>query len=199
MTREAATAAGHAGVARLATAIGVVALVSVTSLGLFFVFGSPFGAINDWTIGVVGVLSVLLVLMLRDVQEMAFAALGVLGGAIAVVGAALVISATTGFLLAGLVESLGFALVGVWLVAFNRSRARAAPYPAGLRNLGTVAGVVMALGIVAAPGIAMGVDDAMTAPPFVWIGFIGWAGIFFLYPAWWLWFGSIVRRVGATS
>jgi hypothetical protein len=172
--------AGHArAVAWLATAVGVVALVSVTSLALFYVVGSPFGPINDWTVGLVGVLSVLLVLMLRgggtdEAKQggMAPAALGVVGSAIAVIGTALVISDATGFLLAGLVESLGFALVGLWLVAFNRSPARAAPYPAGLRTLGIAAGAVMAVGIVAAPGIAMGVDDVATAPPFVWIGTI---------------------------
>jgi hypothetical protein len=52
----------------------------------------------------------------------------------------------------------------------------------------------MAVGFLVAPGVVMGVDDAATAPPWVWVGFVGWLGIFFLYPAWCLWFGTAMRR-----
>ena len=49
--------------------------------------------------------------------------LAVAGAALTVVGSALVVSGTTGFFLAGLVSSLGFAGIGAWLVAANRSDA----------------------------------------------------------------------------
>ena len=188
-------------VASVALAVGAVGLVSVVSLALFFAVGKPFGAINDGTIGIVGVLSGLLAVVLdrRDpleppaVRTIATGA-AVVGGVIVAAGSAFVISQTTGFLLAGLVESAGFALIGLWLIALNRSMATASRWPRRLPSLGIGAGVVMAIGVVVVPGIAMGLDDMDTAPVWVWIGFIGWLGIFFLYPIWSIWFGSVLRR-----
>lgn len=187
-------------VAGVAVATGVVALISVASLALFFAVGKPFGAINDWTIGLVGVLSGLLAAMIRNRgvagppgPGVVSTGVAVVGAAIVVAGSALVISQTTGFLLAGLVESLGFALIGLWLIALNWSAA-ASGWSRQLRNLGLVAGIVMALGIVVAPGIAMGVDNADTAPGWIWLGFVGWLGIFFLYPIWSIWFGNARGR-----
>ena len=188
-------------VASVALAVGAVALVSVASLALFFAVGKPFGAINDWTIGIVGVLSGLLAVVLyrrnplepRAVRTIATSA-AVVGGVIVAAGSALVISQTTGFLLAGLVESAGFALIGLWLIALNRSMATASRWPRRLPSLGIAAGVVMAIGIVVVPGIAMGLDDMDTAPGWVWIGFVGWLGIFFVYPIWSIWLGSVLWR-----
>jgi hypothetical protein len=40
----------------------------------------------------------------------------------------------------------------------------------------------MAMGILVVPGIAMGLQNASTAPGWIWIGFTGWLGIFILYP-----------------
>jgi hypothetical protein len=189
---------GHVA-ARLAIATGVVTLVSVVSLLLFFAVGKPFGAINDWTVGLAGLLSGLLAVALRGLGRGrgAGATLGtgvaVVGAAIVVVGAVLVISERTGFLLAGLVESLGFALIGVWLVSLNWALGSTAGWPRQLRTLGLAAGVVMALGFVVAPGVLMGLDDANAAPGWIWLGFVGWLGIFFLYPTWSLWLGTLAR------
>ena len=183
---------------------GAVALISVVSLAAFFAVGGPFGAINDWTIGVFGFLTGLLAVGLsrrdgttrtpRGIVPIGFA---VIGAAIVVVGSALVISDTTGFLLAGLVESLGFALIGVWLIVLNRSIAGATRWPRRLPGLGIVAGLVMAIGFVVVPGIATGLDDMDSAPPWVWLGFLGWVGIFFLYPVWSIWFGIGIGKEGA--
>jgi hypothetical protein len=105
-----------------------------------------------------------------------------------------VVSGRTGYLLAGLVESLGFALIGVWLIALNRSLSHTTWRPQRLAGLGIAAGAVLTIGFVLVPGIAMGFDDASTAPVWVWIGFLGWLGIFFLLPAWCIWFGVALRR-----
>ncbi|HEV8546227.1 MAG TPA: hypothetical protein VGQ64_08020 [Candidatus Limnocylindrales bacterium] len=187
--------------ARLALAVGVVALGSLISLAVFFAVGGPFGAINDWSIGVFGALSALLAFVLYrrgyiEPHGLATLATGtaILGAVIVVVGAALVITDTSGFLLAGLVESVGFALVGFWLIALSRSMASAPRWPRRLPFLGIVAGIVMAIGIIVIPGVAMGLDDMETAPGWVWIGFIGWLGIFLFYPIWSLWFGSVLRQ-----
>jgi hypothetical protein len=102
-------------------------------------------------------------------------------------------SAARGALLAGLAESLGFALVGGWLIVLNRSISAAPRWPRRLPTLGIAAGAIMLIGVVVIPAIASGVDDMDTAPTYVWIGFVGWLGIFFLYPAWCLWFGKALR------
>jgi hypothetical protein len=188
-------------VAGVAVANGVVTFISVASLALFFAVGKPFGAINDWTIGLVGVLSGLLAAMIRSRgvagspgPGVVSTGVAVVGAAIVVAGSALVISQTTGFLLAGLVESLGFALIGLWLIVLNWSTGSVSGWSRQLRNLGLAAGIVMALGIIVTPGIAMGVDNADTAPGWIWLGFVGWLGIFFLYPVWSIWFGNALRR-----
>jgi hypothetical protein len=191
-------------VARLALATGFLALVSLTSLALFFAVGAPFGAINDWTVGLLGLLSGVLAVAIRNgakreasARSNIWTGVAVVGGVIAVGGAALVVSQTTGFLLAGLVESLGFGLIGLWLIDLNRSFAVAPGSARGLRNLGLAAGIIMALGIAVAPGIVQGLDDADTAPAWIWLGFVGWLGIFILYPLWTIWLGRTAREDAA--
>jgi hypothetical protein len=150
----------------------------------------PSGAINDWTIGLAGVLGVMLALTFdaprRSVLAMAGTALALVGSALVVVGAALVISRTTGFLLAGLVESFGWGLAGIWLITVNRVGDIGGPR---LRVVGLAAGALMVVGLVVLPGILSGVDDMATAPAYVWLGFVGWLGIFFLFPIWAIVFG----------
>ncbi len=185
----------------IAIAYGVVGFASVASLGLMFAVPGPFGSINDWSIGVMGVLCVLLALGLGDRETRATedAAIGpwtvvaVVGSVIVVLGAGLVISRTTGFMLAGLVESLGFAIVGVWLAMRARGMSAGSAWPRRLPLFGLVTGIVMATGFAVAPAIAARVDDLDTAPAYVWIGFIGWLGIFFLFPAWSIWLGRAAR------
>jgi hypothetical protein len=174
----------------IATVIGIDMLVSLVTLALFFAVGGPFGAINDWTIGIGGALTALLVVSLDGSARPGagfVTALAVVGSILVVVGAALVISDATGFLLAGLVECFGFALVGFWLIALNLAGRRGSASP--LQILGVVAGGLMAIGLIVLPAIVARVDDFDTAPAYVWLGFIGWLAIFVLYPVWAIWFG----------
>ena len=187
---------------RVAVAAGVVGLGSLASLTALFVVGQPFGTLNDIgnaTLGVLsGVLAATTLSRRRDsVLETATVASAVVGAAFAVAGSALVISGTTGFFLAGLVSSVGFALIGAWLVAVNRS-AGAERWPRTLRALGVTAGVTMLFGLVMVPGILMQLDSMSTAPGWVWIGFVGWIGTFVLYPIWGLWVGRLALA-GARS
>ncbi|MEO5704356.1 MAG: hypothetical protein ABIZ52_05655 [Candidatus Limnocylindrales bacterium] len=83
-------------VAWLAIAVGVVALVSLASLALFYAVGTPYGAINDWTVGGAGLLSGVLVVMLHrrgtpvlPAVGMVATGAGVIGAVIVAVGAAL--------------------------------------------------------------------------------------------------------------
>jgi len=114
---------------------------------------------------------------------------------VATIGSALVVSGTTGFFLAGLVSSLGFAGIGAWLVVLNLRIDEGARWPRGLRNLGVIAGALMAFGVAIVPGILLRLDDMATAPGWIWIGFIGWLGTFVAYPVWAIWLSSAAARV----
>ena len=57
----------------------------------------------------------------------------------------------------------------------------------------------MALGIVAAPGIILQLDDMETAPSCVWLGELGWLGIYAIYLAWALWLGDASVRISSPS
>jgi hypothetical protein len=172
----------------LAISVGVAAVASAVALAVFFVVGGPFGTINDALNGVLAVLSGVLAWRLSGSIAVTYVAL--LGAAVAVVGSALVITDTTGFFLAGLVSSLGFALIGIWLLAFSWSLHA----DSWLRWLGLVAACLMATGVIVIPGIAMRLDDMNKAPAWIWIGFVGWLGIYVVYPAWSLWSGRVMLR-----
>jgi hypothetical protein len=186
---------------RLALAVAAVTGGSAMCLGAYLAFGGPFGTINDIGNAATGILSAWLAFRLRPwiespARDIALAA-AVVGGTVAVVGSALVVSRTTGFLLAGLVSSVGFAGIGAWLVVANR-RASAA-WPRRLRTVGVAAGLLMAMGIVTLPGIPLRLDDMATAPAWVWIGLTGWLGTFVVFPAWALWLGLVERRAAARA
>jgi len=184
--------------ARLATTVGAVAIGSAVCLAVFFALEGPFGTINDIGNATTGLLSGALAWRMRSGTPgpAGRAALGaaIVGAVVTVVGSALVISETTGFFLAGLVSSVGFAGVGLWLIAVNRGDSRAADWPPRLRLLGAVGGLLMAMGLAAVPGIVLGIDDMATAPGWVWISSVGWLGVYAVYPAWALWVGRIGSR-----
>lgn len=185
----------------LALATGLVAAGSAVSLAVYFAVSGPFGSLNDVGNATAGVLSALLAWrlggMLSARFRIAIIAIAIGGAALTIVGSALVISGTTGFMFAGLVSSLGFAGIGLWLVAVNMG-SDDATWPRALRRLGIAAGGLMALGLLLAPGVVMGLDDLDTAPAWVWVGMLGWLGIFVVYPAWAIWLGIRAER-GARS
>lgn len=196
--------ANHRDTGRLAAAVGVVAAGSAVCLAAYFAMRGPFGTISDIGNAATGLLSATLAWRLRrsipgrggDVAV----GVALVGATITVVGSALVVSGTTGFFLAGLVSSIGFAGIGAWLVVLNRTGAGAVAWPRRLRSLGALAGALMAAGVAAAPGIALRLDDMGTAPGWVWIGFLGWLGIFVVYPAWLIWLSSVeMRRASAIA
>jgi hypothetical protein len=187
---------------RLAVATGIVAICSAASLLIFFIVAGPFGTLNDIGNAATGVLSGWLAWrlgrLLPGSPTGAALALCLVGAAVAVVGSVLVISGATGFFLAGLVTTVGFAAIGVWLIALNRSVGGTA-WSRGVRSLGLIAGALMVTGVITLPGILMGLDDQDTAPDWIWIGFIGWFATFFVYPAWAIWVGLVEMRASQRS
>jgi drug/metabolite transporter (DMT)-like permease len=183
--------------ARLAVALGAISAGSALSLATYFAVQGPFGTLNDIGTASAGVLSAALAWRLRrSIPERLrppAVACAMVGGAVVVLGSSLVISGTTGFFLAGLVSSIGYAGIGAWLVMLNRS-SLAMNGPRRLGQLGLLAGGLMLLGFLALPGVAIRLDDMATAPGWVWIGQLGWLGIFVAYPAWALWTGVRALR-----
>ena len=184
---------------RLGLAVGVVAAGSAVCLATYFAVGGPFGTFNDIGNAATGILSGWLAWRLRGHVASRTARIvtgaALVGAAITVVGSALVISGTTGFLFAGLVTSVGFAAIGTWLVVTSNGGGEAAAWPRRLRSLGIAAGALMAVGVVLAPGIPLRLDDMETAPAWVWIGFVSWLGTYVVYPAWAIWMGLAELRL----
>jgi hypothetical protein len=173
----------------LALATGVVAIATIVALVLFFALaGGPFGIINDFGNALVGTLSAVLAFRLSAARGVGIipVALAFSGAVITIIGSWLVVTETTGFFLAGLVSSVGFALIGGWLLALSLS-APVAWMPSGLNALGRVAAAAMLVGLVALPGIPLGIDDMDAVPPWLWAFSIGWLGTYVLYPVWSLW------------
>ncbi|MEU4606040.1 hypothetical protein AB0F43_23890 [Kribbella sp. NPDC023972] len=168
------------GVARV---LGWVGFGTAVCLAVFFAIGGVFGPVNDVGNALLGVLSAVLAWSIRQAGAAAVALAGV-GSAITVVGSVLILSDTTGYYLAGLVSSAGFALIGGWLIAVNRRLAGTDRSASRLPLLGTIAGAVMLIGLIGVPGIPAGVDDMDTAPAYTYIAGFNWLGTYVLFPTW---------------
>src|SRR5258708_18959910 len=105
----------------LAVTAGVVQLIGVVFLVVFFAIGEPFGTLNDICIALTAVLSTALAwrLLAALAPALGWLALGaaVVGALIVVVGQSLVIFHITTFVLAGFWAQFGYAVIGLWLLA----------------------------------------------------------------------------------
>ncbi|HEX4976295.1 MAG TPA: hypothetical protein VFV40_00375 [Nocardioides sp.] len=199
--RDDAVLAGAAlSVPRLAGAIGLVGPLSAASLVTFFAAGGPFGALNDVGNAALGVLAGSLAVGCHRAGTSAGATVAtttaaVAGGALTVVGSALVMTETTGYYLAGLVSATGFGLIGTWLVDVNlRPTEDTRAWPPGLTTLGAVAGTVMTAGLLSIPGVVARTDDLETAPWWLVASGVAWLGTYALMPAWALRLRRVLRR-----
>ena len=178
-------------VSRVALATAVVSLLAVLSLITFYAIGGPFGFINDVANGLIGLLSLALAwLWVRNRRggwstlAIAFASLGAI---VIVLGSLLIIVDITGWYLAGLVSSVGSALLGIWLLIANRLHWSAPELPRGLILLGMTTGIFMIIGWLALAGVIARIDDPQLAPIYVNAGLLNWMGTYLLYPVWCLW------------
>ena len=187
--------AGDAASGRVAIAIAVVAVASIAALVVFYTVGGPFGSINDAGNGLIGILSGLLAILLHGrtgTWPGVVAALA--GAAVAVGGSWLVMTGTTGFVLAGFVSTIGFGLIGVWLalIAWPAASAR---WSSRVRMVARVGSASMVIGgIAAVPGALMGIDGFEALPPGLWLFSLGWLGTYLLYPIWSFAFGRMLTR-----
>ena len=160
-----------------ARAITAAVVLGVAFYIVFAIAGEPWGTLNDIAGAVLAALMAQMAWTTRELWRAPRWALGaaLVGAAIAVLGSALVVFHQTGWFLAGLVTTLGFAGIGAWLLAVNRGRTWT----------GTAAGALMACGVIVLPGVLLRYDEVARAPAWIYAGFLGWLGIL-LFP-WWAW------------
>ena len=191
-------------IGRNAIALAVVAILGLVSITLFYALfggsGGPFGTLNDICVALGGILSGGLVWRLypfhrQHAPRLSRLALGsgLLGACIAPIGSSFAVFNVTGWFLAGLVTTFGYALIGLWLLALNYSARRLPPFPNRLALLGMVAGGVTAVGLLAVPGIIARIDAPDAAQWYVstalYVGGLGWN---ILYTIWCIWFGRLL-------
>jgi hypothetical protein len=180
----------------MAWATGIATLLATVLIFLFYTLGGPFGTFNDIFNGVAGILSGVLAWMLASqfrtnstLLARASLVLAMIGTVIVVIGSLLIIFDITGWVLAGWYTTVGNALIGVWLLAFSTSMRRSTLLPRSLSTFGLIVGIPMVVGIIAIPGILMGVDSTDSMPGYLNLAYLGYVGTYFLYPAWTVWLG----------
>jgi hypothetical protein len=198
MSRSASSTIG-----RVALAVAAVELTGLVFIAIFYAsmdtVDGPFGTLNDLCVALGGILSGVLAWMLYRTHHTyaaragdAARALALAGAMIAPLGSLLVIADITGWFLAGLVTTFGYALIGLWLLLVNISALSWTAYPRRLAIFGLVAGACMAIGLLAGPGILARVDSTDSAAWYVLAGlYLGGLGWNILYSAWCIWFGRL--------
>ena len=187
-------------ISRLTVAIGITAIVSIVSLILFFIFGGFWGPLNDLTIAVFALMSAALAWLLhpffraqspRLSYSMLIAAIA--GAVIACIGSALVMSGTTSWQLAGSVNAMGYAFIGVWLLAFNFYARLTDVFPQNLTRLGQISGALSAFGLLNMLGIFGLVDAQSDVSWLLYLAqFGGLGGILLL--VWTVWLGRVILK-----
>jgi hypothetical protein len=191
---------GSIGWAAIAT--GIVGLLALLFIVLFFSVGQPFGTLNDICIGLAAILGAVLAVMYYPRQHTEWPLLSrvtlviaILGAVVAVVGSTLAISGTKGWFLSGLYMAAGNAMIGVWLLGLSYSALRDHSLPHGLAVFGLVSGVILALGLVTIPAIFRGVDvqeyELTTFNYAWWMSSLGYLA---LLPSWSLWLGRTLLK-----
>jgi len=172
---------------QLAITTGISGLLALVLLILFFTVGGPFGTLNDIFNGLTGLLSGVLAWSLsrRFHAGQGFLIFSSLGALSTVLGSILVIYEITGWYLAGLYTSMGYALIGLWVVRWNHSVREQSLLSSRLTRLGLIAGMIMMLGLLMFPAIVNRIDAWELGPWYVnYVGQLGSLGYFVLYPLW---------------
>ena len=180
----------------VAIVTGVSAILAVIFLTLMFTVNNSFGVVNDVFNAIIGISSALLAWMLyaehharSPLMSQIALAIAVIGAIFTIVGSVLIIYGFTDFVLAGWYSGVGFALIGLWLVAFCYSMIRGDALPHNLIIFGLVVGAFMAVGLIGIPGIFTRIDSMESMPWYLYIAFFGWLGTYILYPIWMIWLG----------
>jgi hypothetical protein len=188
----------------IASVLAGVAIIGLISITLFYALAqrgdNPFGTLNDMCVALGGIFSGWLAWKLYPThhsyapRESRLAlGLGFGGACLVPVGSVLVIFGFTGWFLAALVTTFGYALIGLWLLGLNNSALHWRAFPRALAQYGVITAWVMVIGILAAPGILAGTDALESAPWLVltalYTGGLGWN---ILYTIWCVWLARLL-------
>jgi len=187
----------------LTVAIAIVVVVGLIAITLFFSVGGFWGPLNDLSIALEALLSAALAWMLHPMfrsqspkLSRAMLTVAIVGGLVVSIGSAFVIFKVTGYFLAGLITSLGFALLGVWLYSFNRHASHSDVFPRGLTRMGQIAGATMMTGFLNIPGILNRIDSPADMSWLTIITSVGVLGWIILLPIWSVWLGRVLFTKG---
>jgi len=181
---------------RLARVLALVGLFNAATIVLLYAGLPLFGPLNDIGVGSAALLQAVLAWRLQAVPFLRVPRLALLAAGVGALGAALgsmlVVLNITGWFLASLVTILGYAFLGIWVVAVNRQARIAAGWPLRVTAVGQLIGAIMCVGFVAALALPSGVDDPRTAPWYVWVSYANGVGWFILLPLWNLWLARLL-------
>ncbi|NOH01431.1 MAG: hypothetical protein HND47_05365 [Chloroflexi bacterium] len=188
-----------AAIGRMAIASGIISILAIALLILFFTVGQPFGTLNDIFNGIAGIAILILAWMLyaehhakSPLLSQIALMIAIVGAIVVVIGSILVIFQITGWVLAGSYTGAGNALIGLWLAAFCYSMQRSDTLPHNLIVFGLVVGACMAFGLILIPGILARIDNMESPPWYLYIGYVGFLGTSILYPIWAIWLGRVL-------
>ena len=180
----------------VAIVTGVSAILAVIFLTLMATVNISFGKVNDVFNAIIGISSAVLAWMLyaehhakSPLLSQIALALAMVGAIFTIFGSVLIIYGFTDFVLAGWYTGIGYALIGMWLVAFCYSMQHDVALPHNLIIFGVVVGAFMAVGLIGIPGIFTGIDSMESMPWYLYIAFFGYLGTYILYPIWTIWLG----------
>lgn len=186
----------------VAILLALVAIVGLVFITLFYTLkpGNHFGTLNDYCVALGGILSGVLATMMFPFHRpyaprASWLALisAWIGALIASLGSWLVITSRTGWFLAGLVTTFGYAIIGLWVFGLNYSARRWLVFPPRLATYGMIVGSLMAVGLLAGPEIIARIDSMDLAH---WNGllalFLGGVSWNILYTIWCIWLGRLL-------
>jgi hypothetical protein len=173
---------------RLATALCYVGVFNGSTIALMYAGLPLFGPLNDLGVAAAAVLQAVLAWRLLGMSGESWPDVGVIaavvGAAVAVLGSGLVISGVTDWFVAGVVSVLGYAFLGVWMVAANHRARSVEAWPTALASFGLLIGAIMCVGFLALSAFRGGVGSPASAPWFIWAAYANGVGWFILLPIW---------------
>ena len=177
---------------QIAFAIVIVTILGIITLALLYAGIPFFGMVNDLLNAVGAILIAILVWQLfplirekNGLFSILFSLIAWAGTAAIAINSVLVAFGGMGWKDGGMYTAIGFALIGLWLIAMILTIQPQPFLTVTLVRLGLIAGIAMLFGFLAGPLLAERLDLALK--PIGWLAYIGAGGGWLMFPIWcWL-------------